>query len=109
LVSARRIVNVESLLRRTLASLALAVALVAPALTQSPALPTPESSLGFKPGDDYKLATYDQAVEYFRTLAAASDRLTLVESGQSSYGHPYYFALISSPENLANVEKYRQT
>ena len=95
-------------MRLTLSTSLLAISLLAPVFAQSPAVPTPESSLGFKPGDDYKLATYDEAVEYFRKLDAASDRLTLVESGRTSYGHPYYFALISSPENLANVEKYRQ-
>ena len=72
-------------------------ALLAPVFTQSPALPTPESSLGFKPGDDYKLATYDQAIDYFRKLDAASDRLTLVESGRTSYGQPWYFALHLQP------------
>jgi hypothetical protein len=95
-------------MRRILSTSVLAISLFAPVLTQSAAVPTPESSLGFKPGDDYKLATYDQAIEYFKKLDAASDRLTLVESGRTSYGHPYYFALVSSAENLANVEKYRQ-
>jgi len=94
-------------MRRTVFTLVVCLALFAPVSTQSPAVPTPESSLGFKPGDDYKLATYDQAVEYFKTLDAASERLTLIESGHTSYGSPYYFALISSAENLANVEKYR--
>ena len=79
-----------------------------PSSRKLPQVPAPESSLGFKPGDDYKLATYDQAIDYFRKLDAASDRLTLVETGRTSYGHPWYFALVSSPENLANVEKYRQ-
>jgi hypothetical protein len=95
-------------MRRILSTFAVSVCLLAPVLTQAPPVPTPESSLGFKPGDDYKLATYDEAIEYFRRLDAASDRLTLVESGRTSYGRPFYFALISSPENLASVEKYRQ-
>ncbi len=94
-------------MRRTVFTLLVCLALFAPVSTQSPVVPTPESSLGFKPGDDYKLATYDQAIDYFKKLDAASDRLTLVESGRSSYGAPYYFALVSSAENLANIEKYR--
>src|SRR3954452_22798403 len=93
---------------RSLTTFALVLAVFSPLLSQSPAVPTPESSLGFKPGDDYKLATYDQSIDYFRKLDAASDRLTLVESGRTSYGHPWYFALVSSAENLANVEKYRE-
>ena len=76
--------------------------------SQSAALPTPESVLGFKPGADFKLATYDESLDYFRKLDAATDLLTLVEIGRTSYNHPWYFALVSSAQNLANVEKYRE-
>ena len=31
-------------------------------------VPTPESVFGFRPGADYKLATYDQSIEYFKKL-----------------------------------------
>ncbi len=72
------------------------------------ALPTPESSLGFRVGADFKLATYDESLAYFRKLDQASDRLQLVEAGTTSEGRPWFFALVSSPENLANAEKYRQ-
>ena len=34
------------------------------------AIPTPESVLGHKPGDDFYLATYDEALDYFRKLDA---------------------------------------
>src|SRR5829696_5008421 len=94
-------------MRRIVFTLVVCLALCSPVSSQSPAVPTPESSLGFKPGDDYKLATYDQAIDYFKKLDASSDRLTLVESGRTSYGVRYYFALVSSAENLANVEIYR--
>ena len=33
-------------------------------------IPTPESVLGHKPGDDFYLATYDDSVGYFKKLAA---------------------------------------
>ena len=39
-----------------------------------PTVPTPQSVIGFEPCADYKLATYEQIAEYFRTLAAASSR-----------------------------------
>ena len=68
-------------MRRTVLTLVVSLACFAPVSTQSPAVPTPESSLGFKPGDDYKLATYDESIDYFKKLDAASDRLTLVEVG----------------------------
>jgi len=81
-------------MRRILSTVVLFTLLLAPIFSQAPSVPAPESSLGFKPGDDYKLATYDQAIDYFRKLDAASDRLTLVEMGRTSYGHPWYFALV---------------
>ena len=94
--------NVESSMRLIVGTLVISFALFAPVFTQqSPALPTPESSLGFKPGDDYKLATYDEAIDYFRKLDAASDRLTLVESGRTSVRPSVLFRAVSSPENLA--------
>ena len=71
-------------------------------------LPTPESVLGFRPGADYKLATYDQAVGYFKKLAAATRYMKLVEAGRTSQGRAMYFALVSSPENLAKIDRYRE-
>jgi hypothetical protein len=75
---------------------------------QQTAIPTPESVLGFAPGADFRLATYDESLAYFRQLDTASNLLTLVEVGRTSEDREWYFALISSPENLANVERYRE-
>ena len=76
-----RVTNVEFPMRRIFSTVVLFTLLLAPIFSQAPSVPAPESSLGFKPGDDYKLATYDQAIDYFQKLDAASDRLTLVEVG----------------------------
>ncbi len=70
-------------------------------------LPTPESVLGFPPGADFKLANYDESIEYFRQLDAASDQLQLIEIGRTSEGRQWHMALISSAENLADIERYR--
>ena len=89
---------------------ALAVALAisgAPAFAQQAAIPTPESALGFSVGADFKLATYDESIGYFQRLAASSNRIRLIDVGKTSTGHPWTLALISSPENLANVEHLR--
>jgi hypothetical protein len=75
---------------------------------QSPRIPAPESVVGFAPGAEHKLATYDQTIDYFKKLDAASDRMTLVEAGTSTQGRTYYFALISTPENLKKVDRYRE-
>ena len=71
-------------------------------------IPTPESVVGFAPGAEFKLATYDQTIEYFKKLDAASDHMTLVEAGTSTQGRTYYFALISTPANLKKIDRYRE-
>jgi hypothetical protein len=81
---------------------------VSPAAHSRSALPTPESTFGFVPGADYKLATYDQSIEYFRKLAASSKYIRLVEAGKTSQGRTMYFALISTPDNLARLDRYRE-
>jgi hypothetical protein len=69
--------------------------------------PTPESVLGYKPGADFHLATYDDALGYFRKLAAASNRVKLVNVGKTTQGRDWFIAFISSPENLAQLEHYK--
>ena len=95
---------------RTTTHLTLALLIAAPAvlLSQGRGLPTPESVFGFRPGADYKLATYDQSIDYFKKLAAATRSMKLVEAGKTSQGRPMYFALISTPENLAHLDRYRE-
>jgi uncharacterized membrane protein len=90
---------------RTLSSCVAAVAIAAPLAAQ---VPTPESVLGFGVGADFELATYEQSLEYFQRLDAASDRVMLQEVGATSMGRPWYVALISSADNLRDVERYRE-
>ncbi len=81
---------------------------IPPAAAQQEVIPLPEEVLGFQVGADFKLATYEESMAYFRQLDAASDRLALVEAGRTSEGRAWYFALVSSHENLSNVEAYRE-
>lgn len=78
-----------------------------PAAAQQASLPTPESVLGFTVGADYKLATYDESIRYFERLAAASNRIKLLDVGKTSTGHSWTLAVISSPENLAKLDHFR--
>jgi len=75
---------------------------------QSSKIPTPESVIGFAPGAEQKLATYDQTIDYFKKLDAASDQMMLMEAGTSTQGRTYYYALISSKENLKKIDRYRE-
>src|SRR5438445_3659798 len=70
-------------------------------------VPTPESVLGHKPTDDFWLATYEESLQYFRALEKSSDRIKLVQSGKSTRGREWWVALISSPENLKQIDKYK--
>ena len=70
-------------------------------------LPTPESVLGQKPGDDYFLASYDDSLSYLRRLASASDRIQLAQVGKTTQGRDWYVAPISNPSNLRDLTKYR--
>ena len=91
---------------RTRARVLLLLLLIAPLAAAS--LPTPESVLGFKPGADFKLATYDQSVDYFKKVAAASKYVKLVEAGKTTQGRTMYYALVSSPDNLSKIDRYRE-
>ena len=75
---------------------------------QSTRIPAPESVIGFAPGAEHKLATYDQTIDYFKKLDAASDQMVLMEAGTSTQGRTYYYALISSKENLRKIDRYRE-
>ncbi|MEP7149260.1 MAG: M14 family zinc carboxypeptidase, partial [Acidobacteriota bacterium] len=71
-------------------------------------IPAPKDTLGFTPGDDRKLASWASIVDYFKKLDAASDRVMFEEIGKTTMGAPFVYATISSPENLKNLEKYKQ-
>src|SRR5271163_17165 len=82
-------------------------------LLNSPALfaqpPTPESVLGHKPGDDFYLASYDEALGYLQKLEKSTDKLKLVKVGKTTQGRDWYIAIISSARNLADLNKYKDT
>ena len=44
-------------------------------VTYNPSIPTPESIIGYTPGEWH--VSHDKLSEYMRTLAAASDRITI--------------------------------
>ena len=71
-------------------------------------LTSPREALGFNLGEDYQLANYTQLEAWWKKLATESDRMKLVDMGPTAEGRHQYMAIISSPENLKNLEHYRQ-
>ena len=79
------------------------------ARTQSPAPPvtSPTAQFGAAIGDDYFLATYSQLEAYWKKLDQESDRMQLVDIGRTEEGRTQWMAVISAPENLKTLDRYR--
>jgi hypothetical protein len=80
---------------------------IADVANPAPGVPSPQSVLGHRPGDDFYLASYDESRDYFRKLAAASNRIKLVTVGKTTRGLDWEIAIISSPENLAQLDHFK--
>jgi len=72
------------------------------------ALTTPLEAFGHEVGADYRLITYTQFERYLHALAGQSDRMKLLEIGKSSEGRTQYLSVVSSPQNLANIDRYQE-
>jgi len=70
-------------------------------------VPSPKEVLGFDVGADYHLATYTQAIAYFKVLEKLSERIKLYEMGKTSMGQTMTYAVISKPKNLKNLDNYK--
>src|SRR5687767_12215282 len=84
--------------------------LVAGGAAAAPAQPitTPKQQFGFAVGDDYQLATYSQFADYWHRLDKESDRMKVVEIGRTAEGRPQLMAIITSPENHRNLDRYKE-
>ena len=69
---------------------------------------SPEQTFGFKMGEDRKLVKWPQIVDYFHALAGSSNKVKIIEAGKTSEGNPMIVAAISSPENLARLDRIRE-
>ncbi|MFA9454237.1 MAG: M14 family zinc carboxypeptidase, partial [Candidatus Aminicenantaceae bacterium] len=69
---------------------------------------TPEAYLGYKPGDDFHLATYGQLAGYFEQIAKETDRIQVFDMGPTSMGKRMKYAIISSEDNMVQLKKYQE-
>ena len=74
----------------------------------STVVPSPRDAFGASIGDDYFLATYTQLEQYWRALAQSSDRMTVVDIGRTEEGRSQLMAIVSAPENLRALDRYRE-
>lgn len=70
-------------------------------------IPSPEKIIGFQPGEEKKLFGWDKITKYFSMLNEKSDRVQVQTLGQTTLGKPFIWALISAPNNLRNLARYK--
>ena len=87
----------------SLAALLVCVALAPPAAAQE--IPHPTDYFGFEIGTDGELARYPRILEYLQLLANRSERIDYERRGTTTLGNPYVLATISSPANLARLDR----
>jgi len=68
---------------------------------------TPEDYLGFRVGEDYKLASWEQIYFYFRMLDDGSEKISVKELGKSTEGKPFIMAVITSEDNMKSLDDYQ--
>src|SRR5215204_314373 len=83
------------------------ILLLALSIAAQTKIPPPSQVLGFTPGDDRKLASWAQVVDYFKKLDAASDRVMFEEIGKTTVGAPFVYATISSAANISKLKDYK--
>lgn len=93
-------------LRRPLLVASLA-ALALPAGAQQ-RLTSPSDFFGHQIGADYVLPNYTKFAEYWTKLAGESDRMVLDTIGRTAEGRVQLMAIVSSPANLRDRERYRR-
>jgi hypothetical protein len=88
---------------------ALTFSLAAPS-AQAPAAPkvtAPRTFFGHDIGADYVLPNYTKFTEYVKKLDAESDRMIVQSIGKTAEGRDQLMAIITSPENHKNLQKYK--
>jgi len=71
-------------------------------------IPDPETYFGHKPGADYKMIRWDKIISYFNILNEQSPRVKVEELGKTTLGNPFILAIISSADNISNLERYKE-
>ena len=69
---------------------------------------SPEAFLGHEVGADRNLVDYHQIRAYFELLDEESDKVSVLNIGQSTLGEPMIMAVITSEDNMANLDRYRE-
>jgi hypothetical protein len=69
---------------------------------------SPDDFFGFQLGADRKIARWDKIIQYFEVLETESGKIQVIDMGPSTMGHPFLLVIISSEENLANLDRLKK-
>lgn len=72
---------------------------------ETAAVPHPSEYFGREIGDPGVLIPHSKILEYYRLLEERSDRVRVVEIGETTEGRPFYYAIVTSPENLVRLDE----
>lgn len=75
-------------------------------VTYDSSIPTPEDVLGMAPGEWH--VRHDQLLKYMRTLAEASDRITIEKFGETYEERDLVLLTITSESNHSGIEQIRE-
>ena len=92
-------------MRRILSLLSIVLLLSIQLIAQS--VPSPKSHFGFNIGDNYKLTTFTATEAYLKKVEASSNKVKLVTIGKTEEGRNHYMMVVSSPENIKQLQKYK--
>jgi hypothetical protein len=96
-------------LRRCRLFVVFALAAVAPASAIAQGqVTTPRQFFGYDVGADYVLPNYTQFTAYWQKVAAESPRAHLDTIGLSAEGRPQLSLIVSSPENIKKLARYKE-
>ncbi|MFA7228402.1 MAG: M14 family metallopeptidase [Melioribacteraceae bacterium] len=87
--------------------LAVTLFLLTSVISIAQSIKSPEEYLGYRVGTDYKIADYETISGYFKHLSENSGKITFEIIGKTSLGADMFMSIISSEENIKNLEKYR--
>ena len=90
-------------MRRILSLLGIVLLLSVQLIAQS--VPSPKSHFGFNIGDNYKLTTFTATEAYLKKVEASSNKVKLVTIGKTEEGRNHYMMVVSSPENIKQLQK----
>lgn len=77
-------------------------------LPKSSTVPSPKDVLGYYIGAPKKLTYYADAVKYYRTLAAKSPRIKVINIGKTEEGRDLIMVFVGSEDSIKNLDTYKK-